>query len=275
MDSLTQFEPKITISDLELSKTNSILKRKTSNAKEVVINKKNKIWIYNNKINSSTKKITKKQLTFLCRLFSFLIKYKDNPTNIKSLASKLYIPSEVVEKILEIPQIKERLNTTSPILLLEEIINFITLRMSNFFSLSFFSILTLPLYFQTNDLETYLLNYRKINSENLKLFKTLMKKDIVLISNNLLGDYIIHPQIPDQKTKKNAIIINKGKYIIPLEKINIIDLVIITYLSSSSKIVENTLTGKISKKKIQQIKTHSISKEINEILTRLNLIGKT
>lgn len=79
-----------------------------------------------------------------------------------------------------------------------------------------------------------------------------MKKDIVIVSNNLLGDYLIYPQIPNQKTKKNSVIINKGKYIIPLDKINIIDLVVIAYISSSTKIVENTLTGRISKRKFNK-----------------------
>lgn len=272
MDSPKQNEYRITINNVEVSKTNSILKRKTSNSKEIIITKKLKLWIYNNKITLSPKKITKKQITFLCRLFSLFVKYQHNPTSLKHLASRLYIPPEIVEKVLEIPQVKQKLTSTSPISLLKEVINFLTLNMSSFFSLSFFSILTLPIYQQTNNIETYIQNYRKINSENLKLFKTLMKKDIVIVSNNLLGDYLIYPQIPNQKTKKNSIIINKGKYIIPLDKINIIDLVVIAYISSSTKIVENTLTGRISKKKIQQIILPNISKEINEILIKLNLI---
>ncbi|MFN4245310.1 MAG: hypothetical protein ACK4F9_04085 [Brevinematia bacterium] len=245
----------------------SIFKKKVSNSFEAEI-KGTKIWIYENTITTLPKKTTIKQIKFLSDLTSLFINQKSNPYTHKLNSS---YSEEIIKRTSQILNPKNKsLHEESPIKLVKKFLKENTLDFLDTFTISFFYFSKIHNNLNTENLEYYLQNYKNLISSDLKFFKILMKKDIVSITNNIFGDSIIHLNLPIRKTCRNMKVFKGNSYLIPLDKIDIFDLSIVYYLSSSFKIQENVAIGKLSKTKIQNIKDHNTIKDFANILSKLN-----
>lgn len=272
MKTIEPNQNKLLIGNLEILPNFSILRVAARGSLELRINEKLKLWVYENKSTQMPKKVTIKQIRFLSNLLSFFINYQKDSSNYKFAAMRSYVPTEIAEKIIENPTLGNKILTPSPLYSLSNFINTFTLNFSEVFTLSFFSLFATTTSYSTNEFETYVKHYKEINREILKIFKILARKDIVFMTNNILGDFLIYPQIPRKKTTRHTKVSKGDSYIIPLDKVNIVDLAGIHYLSSSFKIMENVAIGKLSKKKLA---THlTTSKEFKTLLKRLNLSTK-
>ncbi|MEN2998756.1 MAG: hypothetical protein ABDH28_06970 [Brevinematia bacterium] len=265
---------KVIVNDIEISPSFSILKKPVNDSIEVKISKNERLWLYENGHSSMPKRVSVKQLKFLSNLISFFANCQKDPSNYRFIASRFYIPPKVVDEVASSYLFKEKLFEYSPLALTRELIEYLTLNLSEFFTLSFFSLLSLGSKPSQKDLSRYFREYRYINREVLKLFKALMKSEIVFITNSLFGDYLIYPQIPNWKTTRNIKVFNEKSYIVPIDKVSIFDLVGVYHLSSTFKIAENIAIGKLSKKKIQDINSPQLLKDLQKVLNRLNLSRK-
>ncbi|MCX8028775.1 MAG: hypothetical protein N2712_02145 [Brevinematales bacterium] len=266
---------KIVIDKIEILPFQSILKQPSKNTIQISINEDTNIWIYNNNLSSVQKRITLKQLKFLTKLFDFFLNYQNSKNqNPKFIASKSYLPVEVSEYLLNCSELTNLMSKSSPLNLVKKVIEKVTLNFSDCFTVSFFSLFNFKEYQEYNKIQHYLANYKQINREILNLFKVLMKKEIVIISNNLVGDTIINTIIPNQKTQRNIKVIHSNSYLIPLQKINIFDLLMVYYVSSSFEIKDNIVVGRISKRKLSSLSNAKILQEIESVLKRLKVSSK-
>ncbi len=246
--------------------THSIYENYIPESKEIILENGKNIWIYENENVNLPKKISKNQIRFVSRLitlFNDLQTSKDN--NLKFISSKNYVPYSVVSIFLNFIKnlpTSENLLDSNPISITELFLSFSTLSFTNTFSLSYF-ITQYKTITNSDDEEL------KENIQN--FFKFLSRKNIVVMSKNLFGDTIIHPTIPTTKTSRNSGIFNQLNYIIPIAKINIIDLSVIYLISSKFKIDNNLVFGKISKIKSKKIQSKIPSININKLLKKISV----
>ena len=245
----------------------SIFKKKIPSSTELKIENV-RVWLYKNNFTPMPKKITVKQLKFFSKLLSFFVSYKNNSCGFnfdKDL--QLY---DISEWISEIPLFEERISQESPVQLLKKFLKFYTLNFSDAFTVSFFSLLRNGDGLTKENLEYYLQNYRKLITKNMRLFKILMKKEVVYVTNNIFGDRIIYLNVPIRKTVRNMKVFKGNSYLIPLDRVNVFDLSVIYYLSSSFKIHQNAAIGKLSRKKIQDTVNSGVADSFFSVLNKLN-----
>lgn len=275
--SIVKYADKIVINNIEISQNYSITKTSIKYGKEIKFDKKISLFVYENRGGIIRKRITTKQVKFLSKILSFFVNYQSSPSeNFRFIASRSYIPLNVLNYIEEDKNFFKQLLNNSPLLSLKKFVNKITLGFSESFTSSFVSLMNVLEYHKVEDvIQHYIRNYRSINRETLNFYKTLMKNELVVVSNNLLGDGIINVIIPNQKTHRNIKVFNKNSYLIPIDKISIFDLVLLYLVSYRFKIKDNVLVGKLSRGRITSFLDTRLNKDIVKTLNRLRVSNKS
>ncbi|MGB9621363.1 MAG: hypothetical protein ACP5PT_03535 [Brevinematia bacterium] len=262
----------VTIGKKNIDERYSIFLDFVPDSEEIILESGMNIWIYLNQDVPMKKIVSAKQIKFLSNLFDFYLGYLENhDKNLRFLASKSYIPFEVIENFWYEYLSKDTLSSIkTPIEFIKNFLNYATHNYSEYFSISFFILFNL-LKNQSKklNLENYLTKNKEIISKNLDFFKILMRKQIVKISKNIFGDTLIHPLIKDIKTQRNIGIFNGLTYLLPSNKINIIDLTLIYKVSSYFKVRDDLIIGRISKKKLENLKQKMKSNHIANLLKKI------
>lgn len=258
----------IKIGQYEINKTFSLLREKAIDCNKIVVNDRLPLWLYENVSKPFSSKITIKQIKFLSNLVIFALNYqRSNKFN-----SKQYIPSDVAEFLIEKKLIKKTNFSVSSFL--KEVLSLFTLDFSDFFTLSFFSLLNISKTPNEKNIKDYIENYREINNANLKIFNILMRNEIVLITRNIFGDPLIFPILPNNKTLRNTKAIIGNSFLIMKGKINIVDLSCLYLVSSDLKIEDNLIVGKFSRKKIQKYSDTILLNEVQNVIKRISPLNR-
>lgn len=278
--SIVKYADKIVINNLEISQNHSITKKSIKYGKEIKFDNKISLFVYENRRSIVQKRVTTKQVKFLSKILSFFVNYQScSSENFRFVALRSYIPSSVLNYIEEDENFFKQLLNSSPLLLLKKFVNKITLGFSDSFTSSFVSLMNVLEHRKVERVEDviqhYVRNYRSINRETLNFYKTLMKNELVVVSNNFLGDGIINVIIPNQKTHRNIKVFNKTSYLIPIDKISIFDLALLYLVSYRFKIKDNVLVGKLSKSKITSFLDTRLSRDVVKTLSRLKVSNKS
>ncbi len=256
MNNLEILNNTIKICNKYITPRHSIFLNFAPDSEEIILKNGKNFWIYLNEDIPMKKTISAKQIKFLSNLLNFYLEYLKNKNNknIRFLASKSYIPFEIIETLYYNDTSNDFcIPITSPIEFLKNFINLSTNNFSDYFSLSFFILFnTLKNTDNLLNIEKYITKNKEIYTKNLNFFKLLMRRNIVTISRNLFGDTIIHPLIQNVKTERNIGIFNGLNYLLPANKINIIDLVLVYTTSSQFKVKDDLIVGRISKKEVKK-----------------------
>jgi len=253
------FKP-LKIGNTQILPIHSIYENYVPESNEVTLNNGQNIWIYKNENINLPKRVSKKQVRLISRFITLFNDIQNQTNNnIKYISSKNYIPYNILSIFTNFMKTE---NTINPTTMTEQFLLFSTVDFANTFSLSYFT-----MYYKN------ITNTKDDNLKNLILnfFKFLSRNNIVVISKNIFGDYIINPVIPTTKTSRNSGIFNELNYMIPVNKINIIDLSVIYLISSSFKIENNLVFGKISKIKKKSIQKRIPLIEIDKLLRKISV----
>lgn len=263
----------IKIQNNYITHKHSIFSNFVPNSEEIILKNGSNFWIYLNEDAPMRKFVSARQIRFLSSLLKFYIEYSKNKStkNLRFVASKSYIPFGIIETLYYDYKSNEVcIPETSPTDFIKDFLNLATYNYSNYFSLSFFVFFnSLRNIGNSLDIEKQILKNREIYSKILSFFKILMKKDIVTVSRNLFGDTIIHPLVQNTKTQRNIGIFNGLNYLLPTNKINIVDLVLIYNISSYFKVKDDLIVGRISKRKLKTISEEINTAQINNLLKRI------